>query len=72
MKRKARNFLIGFGSILDIMPYRERRDLSKAVPLMTPEQIDAKAWEMVGKSFSMAMGQVRKKPSSKQQTPRKI
>ena len=58
MNSKTRNILTGIGSILDIMPHREPVDLSK-VPIMTPEQINAKAWEMVGESFRMAMGQVR-------------
>ena len=60
MKTKTRNFLIGVGSILDIMPNRPRRDLSKIVPVLTPEQRNAKAWEMVGDSFRMATGQIDK------------
>ncbi|MDD2466963.1 MAG: hypothetical protein PHI97_23455 [Desulfobulbus sp.] len=57
MSTKTRNFFIGFGSILDIMPNRERCTPSRPMP-MTPEQINAKAWDMVGDSFRMAMGQV--------------
>jgi hypothetical protein len=57
MNTKKRNFLIGFGSILDIMPSRPRRKLSRSVP-MTSDQITAKAWEMVGESFRMATGQI--------------
>jgi hypothetical protein len=58
MKTKTRNFLIGFGSILDIMPHREPVDLTKTIRILTPEQLNAKAWEMVGESFRMAMGNV--------------
>lgn len=59
MKTKTHNFLTGIGSILDIMPHREPCDLFKSVPIMTPDQINAKAWEMVGASFRMAMGQIQ-------------
>ena len=59
MNNKTRNILTGIGSILDIMPRREPVDLSKTVPIMTPEQLNAAAWEMVGESFRMAMGQVQ-------------
>jgi len=58
MNTKIRNFLTGFGSILDIMPHREPCDLSKTVRVLTPEQINAKAWEMVGESFRMATGHI--------------
>lgn len=58
MNSRTRHFLIGLGSILDIMPSRPKRTRPRRMP-MTPEQIDAKAWAMVGDSFRMAMGQVR-------------
>jgi hypothetical protein len=57
MNSKTRNILRGMGSILDIMP--ERRAPSRFVP-MTPGQINAKAWEMVGDSFRMAIGKVQR------------
>jgi hypothetical protein len=65
MKNRTRNILRGIGSILDFMPYRKPCDLSKTVPIMTPEQINTKAWEMVGESFRMAMGQVRREKRPK-------
>ncbi len=58
MSTKTRNFLNGLGSILDLMPNRPRRAPSRPMP-MTSDQITAKAWEMVGESFRMALGQER-------------
>jgi hypothetical protein len=59
MSTKTNNFLAGLGSVLDIMPNRSRRSPSVSMP-MTSDQITIKAWEMVGESFRMAMGQMNK------------
>ena len=53
MNSRTRHFLIGLGSILDIMPSRPKRTKPRRMP-MTAAQIDAKAWAMVGESFRMA------------------
>ena len=42
MNSRTRHFLIGLGSILDIMPSRPRRTRPRRMP-MTPEQIQRHA-----------------------------
>ena len=72
MNSRTRHFLIGLGSILDIMPSRPKRTRPRRMP-MTPEQIDAKAWAMVGESFRMAAPCARQELSvgaSKRPTPK--
>lgn len=76
MNSRTRHFLIGLGSILDIMPSRPKRTRTRRMP-MTPEQIDAKAWAMVGESFRMATPCARqdvfvgasKRPTDKEAQP---
>jgi len=48
-----KNFIKGFGSILDILPPPNpvRQFKYKA---MRPEEIDKRAWDMVGESFRLA------------------
>ena len=53
MNSRIQHFLAGIASLLDIMPSRPRRMRPRSMP-MTPEQIDAKAWAMVGESFRTA------------------
>jgi len=49
-----KNFIKGIGSILNIMPALPPRKQIKLIKPMTPEQIDAEDWKMVGESFRMA------------------
>lgn len=58
MNSNTRNFLIGFGSIFDIMPTPPRRRAPSMPIPKTPEEINAEAWNMVGESFRMALGKV--------------
>ncbi len=55
--KMTRNVLAGFGSILSFVPANPRRPTIKRLRL-TAEQIEAKAWKMVGESFCAAVGRV--------------
>lgn len=66
MKDTFKNILIGIGSILDIMPYQSPRKRSKRVRILTPEEINEKAWAFMNGTFK----RVIRKPEAPASIPK--